>query len=59
MPQLVVTNVPTSLIISTLMMEAIGSSELSVLIRTTRGHILEDGILQGKKQTNKNKLRGP
>jgi hypothetical protein len=38
--------VPSSLIISTLMMEAIRSSETSVLTRTTRRHIPQDGILQ-------------
>jgi hypothetical protein len=38
--------VPTSLIISSLMMEAICSSETPVSTRDTRLHISEDGILQ-------------
>jgi hypothetical protein len=38
--------VPSSLIVVTLMMEAIRSSETSVLIRATLRHILGDGILQ-------------
>jgi hypothetical protein len=38
--------VPSSLILFTLMMEAICFSEMSVLTRTTRRHIQEDGILQ-------------
>jgi hypothetical protein len=37
--------VPSSLIISTLMVDAICSSETSVLIRVTRHHIPEDAIL--------------
>jgi hypothetical protein len=40
-------NVPSSLIRSTLKMEAIRSSETSVLTRATRRHIIEDGILRG------------
>jgi hypothetical protein len=38
--------VPSSLILSTLKMEAIRSSETLVLRRPTQHHILEDGILQ-------------
>jgi hypothetical protein len=38
-------DVPCSLILSTLMMEAIHSSETSVLTRPTLYHIKEDGIL--------------
>jgi hypothetical protein len=38
--------VPRSPILSILMMEAIHSSDTSFLIRATRRHILEDGILQ-------------
>jgi hypothetical protein len=42
---LVNVNVPKSLILSTLMMQAIHSSETSVIIRTTWRHILGDGII--------------
>jgi hypothetical protein len=38
-------NVPNSLIIVTVMMEAPSSSETSLLTRATRRHITEDGIL--------------
>jgi hypothetical protein len=40
-------NVPCSLILVTLIMEAISSSETSVFARATRRNIPEEGILQG------------
>jgi hypothetical protein len=43
---LVIGNVPSSPILVTLMMEAIRSSGMSVLTRTTLHNIQEDGILQ-------------
>jgi hypothetical protein len=43
---LVTANIPSSLILVTLMMEAIHSSETSVLTRATWCHISEDGFLQ-------------
>jgi hypothetical protein len=42
---LLTANVPSSLILSTLKMEATRSSEMSVLTRLARQHIPEDGIL--------------
>jgi hypothetical protein len=40
--------VPSLPILVTLMMEALSSSETSVLTRVTLRYVLEDGILQGK-----------
>jgi hypothetical protein len=42
---LVIANVPSSLILFTLMMEAICSSKTSILTRSTRRDAPEDGIL--------------
>jgi hypothetical protein len=44
--------VPSSLILVTLMMEAILSSKTSVLTRVTRRHIPEDGTLHSHRREN-------
>jgi hypothetical protein len=45
---LVADNVPNSLILFTLMMEAIRSSDMSVLTTATRRHIPEHDVLQNQ-----------
>jgi hypothetical protein len=50
---LVTANVlPSSLILSSLMLEAINSSETSVLARATRRHILKEVILLSHRSEN-------
>jgi hypothetical protein len=49
---LVTANVPSSLILSTPIMDAIRSSETSVLARATRRHNPEDGILHSHRHGN-------
>jgi hypothetical protein len=44
--------IPSSLIPTTQMMEAISSSETSVLTRATRRHMTEDGILHCHSREN-------
>jgi hypothetical protein len=49
---LVTANVPTSMILVTLMMEALGTSKTSVLIRATQRNIPEYGILNSHRREN-------
>jgi hypothetical protein len=49
---LVTANVPSSLILVTLMMETIRSSETSVLTTATQRHIIENGILNSHLREN-------
>jgi hypothetical protein len=49
---LLTANIPSSLILFTVMMEAIYSFESSILTRSTRLHIPEDGILHSHRCEN-------
>jgi hypothetical protein len=50
--ELVTVNVSNSLMLSTLMMKTILSSETSVLIRATQHHMPEDDILHSHRREN-------